>query len=179
MTMSRKVHTVASYGDKSEYELLRENNIQEKKDKYFEVMGEKFPENETSMKKKIRSRTNKKPTETSTTETKRKSLRNRTVVNYKELSVNYKKRTVKENDITEQIDNVKLELQINKPKMEGNLVMICDVCKKQFNTIAELKNHIKNYHKRIFFNCPTCELPMYSKDSLEKHYKFKHSTNGK
>ena len=137
---------------------------------YFEVMGEKFPEDETyEKKKKIRTRTKKEIPETSTTENRRKSLRNHAAVNYKELSVNEKKLTVKEKHSSEE---TKYNLEINKSKT--TLVKICDVCQTEFHTIIELKSHIKMDHKRFFFNCPTCELPMYSKDNLEKHYKLKH-----
>ena len=52
--------------------------------------------------------------------------------------------------------------------------IFCKVCDLEYTDIAELKCHIKSVHKRMLFNCPICEYPMFSKSNLKNHYKLNH-----
>ena len=50
----------------------------------------------------------------------------------------------------------------------------CGICKASFKTVDILRNHINKSHVRRLFNCPICELPMFSKDNLKNHFKLNH-----
>ena len=60
---------------------------------------------------------------------------------------------------------------------DSKSVKLCDLCKIDCRTSAELRSHMKTNHKRVLFNCPICEIPMNSKVNLKKHYKSSHTNN--
>ena len=88
----------------------------------------------------------------------RKSLRNLKTVDYKETSNFFDNRASSTSE--QKATNSKTKKSVPKgtneaPKVTQRLV----VC---------------NPVKRILFNCPMCELPMFSKENLKKHYKSSH-----
>eukprot|EP00092_Neocalanus_flemingeri_P022350 GFUD01024241.1.p1 GENE.GFUD01024241.1~~GFUD01024241.1.p1 ORF type:complete len:153 (+),score=37.54 GFUD01024241.1:69-527(+) len=147
---------------KSKYETIRDNNIKEKKEMYFEYMGEKYPENGSVQKKRVPTKNKNDQTNKTTTVNRRKSLRNENcVVNYKELStasiVKQKKPNKKAfSDVNCKAAEVRIEEtiytddQVNDINTEvENTARVCDLCNFELKDITELKIHIRTFHKRF------------------------------
>ena len=124
-------------------------------------MGEKFPEGGCKDSTTVKSQRPK--SKVVLNEPTRKSPRMAPTVNYKEklpLVENKKSR---------------LNVTVSESRLlsEANH-KTCDVCGQVFSTVSKLKDHMKNSHIRVLFNCPICEQPMYSKPNLRKHYMQSH-----
>ena len=146
------------------------------------AMGEKFPDLE-NVKKKKKPRPRKKSQKVSLVT--RKFLRNiNKVVNYRELPLvlltgsGGGKKPVKmkvnhTKDISKHIPD-EINSDEVKPAIKVNSLKSCTKCNDDFQDLAELKNHINKYHKRKMFNCPVCELPMFSKEKYKMHFSNNH-----
>ena len=124
-------------------------------------MGEKFPEKDCKDSSTVKSQ--KRKSKVVYKEPTRKSPRMGPAVNYRE-----------------QLPLLENKKSRRKAKVSENLLLsetdhkICDACGQVFYTVSKLKDHMKNNHIRVLFNCPICEQPMYSKPNLKKHYMQRH-----
>ena len=158
--------------------LFRDKNIVEKKAMFKISTGEDYPEENETRKKKVNRKPRKKVPQVIASVNLRKSLRNVKIVNYKEhagylVSTSRGKRLEPHNTGGHTFDtNVQSE---KKQICEEQSDKVCELCKEDLQTSSKLRIHYKKCHKRIVFNCPVCELPMFSKANLKKHYKMNHT----
>ncbi|XP_025160978.1 zinc finger protein 569-like [Harpegnathos saltator] len=54
---------------------------------------------------------------------------------------------------------------------------ICEICKKSFPVIKELKQHLKQTHKRGLYKCKYCDFTSNDKHDLKRHEEQKHTDN--
>ncbi|XP_025156001.1 zinc finger protein 624-like [Harpegnathos saltator] len=54
---------------------------------------------------------------------------------------------------------------------------ICEICKKSFPVIKELKQHLKQTHKRGLYKCKYCDFTSNEKRNLKRHVERKHTDN--
>ena len=160
--------------------LPRDQNIEEKKAMFKISTGEDYPEEYPN---KVKRKPRKKVPQVIASVNLRKSLRKVKIVNYKEhvgylisTSSSRGKRLKPQNtggNTTE--TNVKTEKTQIEVFCEEQSDKVCELCKEDLKTSSKLRIHFQKYHKRILFNCPVCQLPMFSKANLKKHYKMNHT----
>ena len=133
-------------------------------------MGEPYPEIEKPV-QKSRKRKLKKETTIGRPAT-RKSPRLCPDVDYKDNSLKKDgfKKIIPNSCVNSEVPN----LSENKENNGNKEVKYCDLCHSEFETVVLLKTHMKMSHKRTLYNCPVCELTMYSKENLKRHYKHNH-----
>ena len=144
--------------------LLREENIAEKKRAYFEIMGEEFPEKTGTSKEQKRA--NLKVQKNQAT---RKSPRVIPAATYKEVSLEPSKMK----SINQAKKYESDEFSSNESSKQSNQNK-CNLCSDSFKTATMLESHLTVAHVRVLYNCPICELPMFSKSNLSSHYKQNH-----
>ena len=137
---------------------------------YFIAMGEPYPEIEKPV-QKSRKRKLKKETTIGRPAT-RKSPRLCPDVDYKDNSLKKDgfKKIIPNSCVNSEVPN----LSENKENNGNKEVKYCDLCHSEFETVVLLKTHMNMSHKRTLYNCPVCELTMYSKENLKRHYKHNH-----
>ena len=147
--------------------VFRDDIIAEKKLKYFECTGEVFPDGEKSLKRKAKSK-NKNIEMTCSAPTRKSSrISSSSPINYKEQTLDRKKQQQK-------ISKFRSPEETSSEDKSEKCLKYCGICKASFKTVDILRNHLNKSHVRMLFNCPICELPMYSKDNLKKHFKLNH-----
>ena len=158
--------------------LPREENIEEKKAMFKISTGEDYPEDYP---KKVKRKPKKKVPQVIASVNLRKSLRNVKIVNYKEhvgslITTSRGKRLKPQNTGGNSTEtNVQTEKTKIEVSCEEQSDIICELCKENLKTSSKLRIHFQKYHKRTLFNCLVCELPMFSKANLKKHYKINHT----
>ena len=52
--------------------------------------------------------------------------------------------------------------------------IFCEICKKQFQLVANLKRHVEATHNGVSYNCNQCDYSNKRQDSLKTHVDFVH-----
>ena len=107
------------------------------------------------------------------------------VVNYKELPMGASKKHLSKvrmsqadmkNNFEEKVvcgseseDNNSFEV-----RPEEVPVKKCDLCNNTFEGVVELKVHINKVHKRTLYNCPICEVLLFTLENYKVHFENVH-----
>ena len=137
--------------------MCRDEIVEDKKAFYKLVMGRDYPEEGDNRVKSGKKKQQKKKSPRKQTDIiLRKSLRNLKTIDYKETS-NYF-----DNKASSTSEQKTLKSKKTKSEHRGT------------NEDGTEEHPIPQSHKRVLFNCPMCELPMFSKENLKKHYVTSH-----